>query len=104
MPDGLCAFVCVCVCVRACVCVCVFWCIYTHVQGWQVSLCNQPNVCMSVCIDASLCVLIQVGLIIAVYKQIDATPSMYLSPKMGQMHEQEMKSLNLVVGNGIRKH
>lgn len=49
-------------------------------------------------------VLVEIGIIIAVFEQRDATPPMYPSPKMGQTHEQEMKSLNLVVGNGIRKH
>lgn len=57
-------------------------------------LCNKPNVC----------VFVWCSLITAVYEQSDATPPMYPSPKMGRMHEQEMKSLNLVVGNGIRKH
>lgn len=38
------------------------------------------------------------------FQRSDATPPMYPSLQMGRMHEQEMKSLNLVVGNGIRKH
>lgn len=51
-----------------------------------------------------LCVPVEMWMIFEMHEQSDATPPMYPSPKMVQMHEQEMKSLNLVVGNGIRKH
>lgn len=78
----------------------VLACIYTQRQ--QMSLSNEPSVCVYVCMDV-LWVLVQMWITIVVYEQSDATPLMYPSPKMGQMHEQEMKSLNLVVGNGIRK-
>lgn len=60
---------------------------------------------MCVAVHAYACMLaVHMRITIAVCAQSDATPPMYPSPKMGQMHEQEMKSLNLVVGNGIRKH
>ena len=78
--------------VRAtCLTVCVVYVWYR-----QACLMN-PMYVLCVCMDAC-------WMIFAVHEQSDATPPMYPSPKMGQMHEQEMKSLNLVVGNGIRKH
>lgn len=81
---------------------CVRWYRYICIQRWQMCLCNKPDVCAFVwCL---LCVPVEMWMIIAVCEQSDATPPMYPSPKMGRMHEQEMKSLNLVVGNGIRKH
>lgn len=60
-------------------------------------------VCVCACF---LCVLpeMYVEMIVVVSAQNDAATQMYPSLKMGEMHEQEMKSLNLVVGNGIRKH
>lgn len=63
-------------------------------------LCKKPCVCACVCV----CVPVEMRKISTMHEQCDATPPMYPSPKMGQMHEQEMKSLHLVVGNGIRKH
>lgn len=74
-------------------------CTYTFGDGGWACGTNPTCVRMHACL---LCV--EMWMIIAVYEQSDATPPMYPSPKMGQMHEREMKSLNLVVGNGIRKH
>lgn len=83
-----------------CLMVCVLVDVYIHIYGWRMSL-SKPNVC--VC-SACRVFLVETWMTIAVHEQCDATQPMYPSPKMGQMHEQEMKSLNLVVGNGIRKH
>lgn len=94
---------------------------YCHCQTRHVWRRTQrlsvPDVCVSIEISPSrygrwayvtnpmcVCVPIEIWLIIAVHWQSYAIPPTYPSPKKGQMHEQEMMSLNLVVGNGIRKH
>lgn len=83
---------------RSCGDVLIYCCHFHRWHAWG-------RVCVCVC-ACFLCVLpeMYVEMTVAVSAQNDAATQMYPSPKMGETHEQEMKSLNLVVGNGIRKH
>lgn len=102
-PEVVCAtrlMVCVCVCVASVD-------ISTSRHGWWAYVTTPMHAC------ACMCVCVCLALAVFSWRNVndhgrawaaDATPPMYPSPEIGQTHEQKMKSLNLVVGNGIRKH